>query len=202
MGQAHGSLSQKGADCQIAEVQVSGAGKKKIPAGDPNCPPHIRSAKRIYQLIVKATDGSDGESGDDDVLPLNGDDEDNDDVGNDDEDDKGDDKDDEADDSNGGLVEPVNLSFENVSDFTTKGMPREVVTAMRTSITAALLSAASHGGKKRSSAPKGGGGGETKKSKALSKSLQIPRKTPNPESDDGDDGFTFGRVMGMMMMQN
>ena len=36
--------------------------KKKMKTGDPNCPPHIRSAKRIYRKIVEATDGSDGES--------------------------------------------------------------------------------------------------------------------------------------------
>jgi hypothetical protein len=147
---------------------------KKNPTGDPNCPPHVCSAKRIYQLVVKAKDGLDGESGDDDVLPPNGDNANNDDVGDNDEDDKGDDEDDKADDSNGGLVETLNLSFENVSDFITEGVPREVGTAMRTSITVALLSAANRGGKKRSSAPKGGGGGKTKKSKALSKPLRIP----------------------------
>jgi hypothetical protein len=139
--------------------------KQKIPTGNPNCLPHVRSAKRIYQLIVKATDGLDGESGDDDVLPPNGDDEDDDDVDDDDKDDKGDDEDDEADNSNGGLVEPVNLSFENVSVITTEGVPREVGTAMRTSINAALLSAASRGGKKRSSAPKGGGGGKQRRAR-------------------------------------
>ena len=36
--------------------------KKKMKTGDPNCPPHIRSAKRIYRKIVEATDGSDGKS--------------------------------------------------------------------------------------------------------------------------------------------
>ena len=36
--------------------------RKKVPTGDPNCPPHIRSSKRIYRKIIQATDGSDGES--------------------------------------------------------------------------------------------------------------------------------------------
>ncbi len=35
---------------------------KKMKTGDPNCPPHICSAKRIYRKIVEATDGSDGQS--------------------------------------------------------------------------------------------------------------------------------------------
>ena len=35
---------------------------KKMKTGDLNCPPPIRSAKRIYRKIVEATDGSDGES--------------------------------------------------------------------------------------------------------------------------------------------
>ena len=35
---------------------------KKVPTGDQNCPPHIRSSKRIYRKIIQATDGSDGES--------------------------------------------------------------------------------------------------------------------------------------------
>ena len=34
-----------------------------MPTGDPNCPPHIQSAKRIHRKIIKATVGSDGESG-------------------------------------------------------------------------------------------------------------------------------------------
>ena len=37
--------------------------KTKMPTGDSNRPPHIRSSKRIFRLIVKATDGSNGISG-------------------------------------------------------------------------------------------------------------------------------------------
>jgi hypothetical protein len=115
-------------------------------------------------LIIKANDGLDGESGDDNDV---GDDDDN--IGDEDKEDEGDAEDDKAD--GGGLGEPVNLSFENVSDFTGEGMPSKVGTTMRSSVTAALLSAASRGGNKRSSAPTGGEGVKTKKSKAFSKPL-------------------------------
>ncbi len=39
--------------------------KAKIPTGDPECPCHIRIAKRLYYSIVKATDGSTGKGSDD-----------------------------------------------------------------------------------------------------------------------------------------
>jgi hypothetical protein len=35
---------------------------KKNPTGDPNCPPYVRDAKRIFYKIVQATDGSTGGS--------------------------------------------------------------------------------------------------------------------------------------------
>jgi hypothetical protein len=34
--------------------------RTKIPAGDPNCPHHIRIAKRAYYKLIKASDGSTG----------------------------------------------------------------------------------------------------------------------------------------------
>ena len=34
--------------------------RTKIPTGDPNCPHHIRIAKRAYYKLVKASDGSMG----------------------------------------------------------------------------------------------------------------------------------------------
>ena len=34
--------------------------RTKIPTGDPNCPNHIRIAKRAYYKLVKASDGSTG----------------------------------------------------------------------------------------------------------------------------------------------
>ena len=36
--------------------------RKKNPTGDPNCPPYVRAAKRIFHKIVQATDGSTGGS--------------------------------------------------------------------------------------------------------------------------------------------
>jgi hypothetical protein len=36
--------------------------RKKIPTGDPECPPHVRKAKHIYHKIILATDGSTGGS--------------------------------------------------------------------------------------------------------------------------------------------
>ena len=36
--------------------------RKKIPTGDPNCPPYVRDAKQIFYKIVQATDGSTGGS--------------------------------------------------------------------------------------------------------------------------------------------
>ena len=38
--------------------------RKKIPTGDPQCPPYVRKAKHIYHKIILATDGSTGNSDD------------------------------------------------------------------------------------------------------------------------------------------
>ena len=48
--------------------------KKKMKTGDPNCPPHIRRAKRIYRKIVIATDGSDGEANEEEYNDKDNDD--------------------------------------------------------------------------------------------------------------------------------
>ena len=91
--------------------------KSKVPTGDPNCLPHIHSAKCIYHLIVKATDGLDGVSGGgDDDSPPNVDDENNDNN----KEYKGDKYDeDEEDDGKDGREQSnlVNLSFGDTSDF-------------------------------------------------------------------------------------
>ena len=55
--------------------------KKKIPTGDPNCPPHVRFAKRIYRKIVEATDGSTGGSNLEDDLEDDDEENEGDDVG-------------------------------------------------------------------------------------------------------------------------
>ena len=62
--------------------------------GDPNCPPHIRSAKHIYRKIVEATDGSDGQSYKD---------VDNDNGEEDDKEDDDDGKEDDKEDDDGGI---------------------------------------------------------------------------------------------------
>jgi hypothetical protein len=41
---------------------------KKMPTDDPNCLPYIHSAKHIYRKIVRATDGLDGGSKDEEEL--------------------------------------------------------------------------------------------------------------------------------------
>jgi hypothetical protein len=63
--------------------------------GDPNCPPHIHSAKRIYRKIVEATDGSDGQSYKD--VDVDGGEED-------DEEDDDDDKEDDEENDDGSIV--------------------------------------------------------------------------------------------------
>ncbi len=140
--------------------------RKKMPTGDPNCPPHIRSAKCIYRMIVQATDGSDGLSGDDDASDVDDDDDDNKDDDNDnvadkEEDDIGDD------DNNDSLIVPHNLSFAgDAFDLAMESESGAAAITARTS-TMAFLTASSEAsrGKKRSGAQKGGGGGTaTKKS--------------------------------------
>ncbi len=46
------------------------------------------------------------------------------------------------------------------------------------------------------------GGGQKRKSKAFTQPLQIARKSPSNARDEGDDGYSFGNMMYMMMMQN
>jgi hypothetical protein len=46
-------------------------------------------------------------------------------------------------------------------------------------------------------------GEKSKKSRGFRQPLQIPWKSPTSESNEGDgDGFLFGRMMSMMMMQS
>ncbi len=46
------------------------------------------------------------------------------------------------------------------------------------------------------------GGRQKKKSKAFSQPLRIARKSPSNASDEGEDGYSFGNMMYMTMMQN
>ena len=41
----------------------------KIPTGDPNCPPEIRRAKNLYELIKKKSELSEGDDDEEDERP-------------------------------------------------------------------------------------------------------------------------------------
>ncbi len=45
---------------ELLKCKFQELARKKMPTGNPECPPHVRSAKRIYRKIVMATDGSTG----------------------------------------------------------------------------------------------------------------------------------------------
>mgnify|MGYP006142657583 CR=1 FL=1 len=60
--------------------------RKKIPTGDPNCPPYVRAAKRIFHKIVQATDGSTGGSDVDDDFEETGVERNDDEAGDEDDD--------------------------------------------------------------------------------------------------------------------
>ncbi len=109
--------------------------RKKMPTGDPNCPPHICSAKCIYRMIAKVTDGSDDLSGDDDASDVNDDDDDNDDNPNDVVDEEEDD--DGNNDDNNSLIVPHNLSFAgDAFDLATESESGAAAITARTSTTA------------------------------------------------------------------
>jgi hypothetical protein len=46
------------------------------------------------------------------------------------------------------------------------------------------------------------GGGQKQKSKAFTQPLWITGKSPSNASDEGEDGYSFGNMMYMMMMKN
>ena len=175
--------------------------KKKMKTGDPNCPPHIRSAKRIYRKIVEATDGSDGESNKE---REDDDDEDDKEDNSDDEDaDVGGDDDEEDDDDNDGGGGGGGVGKYDYIDEMMRERDGDRPLLDISDITAASTEG-SCSGKNRSSESKGGGGGAAKKGKGFAKPLRIPRKSKSKsDSDDADDdGFSFGRMMTMMMMQH
>ncbi len=45
-------------------------------------------------------------------------------------------------------------------------------------------------------------GRKKKKSNAFKQSLRIPRKSPSNASEDGEEGYSFGNMMYMMMIQS
>ena len=191
--------------------------KMKIPTGDPNMPRHIRVAKRANYAIVKATDGSTGSPARD----LADDDED--DGEDEDEGAEGDSLDGDLneedgdagevvfesgntfDTSDGGIEDDVNGRGRGLATATTVATAR-ATGASRKAPSSITGMATSGGGGKRAGEPTGGGGTK-KKSSAFQKPLRIPRRSPSSSvaSDDGEgggDGWSFGNMMHMMMMQN
>ncbi len=177
--------------------------------GGPNCPPHVRFAKRIYRKIVEATDGSTGGSDLED--DLEGDDEDNE-VEDDGEEGYEEDfpkgvldvGEGGGEDNNGRGVPhppefpPTQIDLENEGGGNTPSM------TSRDTLSARM--GGSTGAKRLASSSQSGGRAAKKTSKGFSQPLQIPRRSPtySDKSDDGDgnDGYSFGNIKSMMMMQN
>jgi hypothetical protein len=202
--------------------------RTKIPTGDPNCPLHIRIAKRAYYKLVKSLDGSTGGgSGELDLGLEDEASEGGEGVGeffsDNDEDnppgiqeivvldrhDEGPDDRDEGGGTSLGL-DPTNLFAEmpgnNDSFGDCGGADDLLAAASATASTAASTSlastsAASARGKHLSSVSTAESA--KKKSRAITKPLRIARKSPSNSSDaDGEgDGWSFGNMMHMMMMQ-
>ncbi len=182
--------------------------KKKVPTGDPNCLPHIIYAKRIYRKIVEATDGLTGGSD----LKCNLEDDDYDkDVDGDEEDDGKDvvgnveflagmDEDDNSNDrgEGGGCCECLVMA----RDLFLQKEGGNNSTAGDASASMSMHHSAS--GAKRLST-QSSGEARKKSSKGFTQPLLIPRRSPTSDkSDEGDgsDGYSFGNMMSMMMMQN
>ncbi len=183
-------------------------------------PPHIPVAKQAYYAIVKKTNGSTGGGSKDSIFGVRSDDEGE--GGKQEGGGGGDgDEDDELDFDNSNIgcdqggrtslgVDPTNL-FGDVVDvkgvngalFGDDAGADEPVAVAATASTAATSSTMStNSGGKRSSGASGGGGGKQQKTKAFTQPLRIPRKSPSNTSDDGEDGYSFGNMMYMMMMQS
>jgi hypothetical protein len=202
--------------------------RTKIPTGDPNCPHHIRIAKRAYYKLIKASDGSTGGGSDELDLGLeDGASEgregvDDSSFSDNDEDspaikeiivldrcDKGSDDHDEGGGTSLGL-DPTNLfgmPGNNASFGDGGGANDLLAAASATASTAASTSLASTSATSaRGKCSSGALTAEStrKKSRALTKLLRNVRKSPSNSSDgDGEgDGWSFGNMMHMMMMQS
>ncbi len=82
------------------------------------------------------------------------------------------------------------------------GADEPVAVAATASTAASSCTMSMSSGGKRLSGALAGGGGKQKKTKAFTQPLCIPRKLPSNTSEDGEDGYSFGNMMYMMMMQN
>jgi len=201
--------------------------RTKIPTGDPNCPHHIRIAKRTYYKLIKASDGSTG-AGSDDILDVEVEEEGAGEGGE--EGDGGIFSDDDEEDSRAvqedvGVVidrpaedeggrgtslgaDPTNLfeelrknNDESVGDVGHRGTYDLLAVASASTSAASASEASARGGTKRRSLSRSAS--TVKKTRAYTKPLRIPQKSPSNSSDsDGEgDGWSFGNMMHMMMMQ-
>jgi hypothetical protein len=93
-------------------------------------------------------------------------------------------------------VDGMNGLFVNVD-----GVDESVLVAATASTASSSRITTSSGGGKWSLGASMGGG-EKKKSKAFRQQLRIARKSPSNACDEGEDGYSFGNMMYMMMMQN
>jgi len=207
----------KGRTSESLKRKFQQLARTKIPTGDPNCPPYVRDAKRIYYKIVQATDGSTGGSDVDDDIGVTGETEaerndGKDDFSNNNEDDDDDDID---------VIDPAALlprlgeSSSGNNSFPADEDERALARGGSTD-TASISSrrestsdtASARGGRKGKAGSdahsKEGGGGGQKRGRALTQPFKTPRKSPNNnrDNDDEESGFTFQNMMGMMMMQS
>jgi hypothetical protein len=194
--------------------------RAKVKTSDPNMPSHICVAKRAYYAIVKKTDGSTGGGSKDSIFGVRSDDEG---EGGEQEGGGGGDgdEDNELDFDNDNIgcdqgdgtslgVDPTNL-FGDVVDVEgvngalfgdDAGADEPVAVAATVSTAASSSTMSTNSGGKRSSGASAGGGGKQKKTKAFTQPLRIPRKSPSNTCDDGEDGYSFGNMMYMMMIQS
>jgi hypothetical protein len=82
------------------------------------------------------------------------------------------------------------------------GAEEPVAVAATASTAASSCTMSGSSGGKWSSGASAGGGEKQKNTKAFTQPLRISRKSPSNTSDDGEDGYYFGNVMYMMMMQS
>jgi hypothetical protein len=159
---------------------------KKIPTGDPYCPPHIRNAKRIYRKIVLATNGSTGGSDGSDE----GEDKDT------EEDEEGDEEEEEeGDGANTSFDFSINNDQEPEAEPEAETEAVAAAAGVNRSLSSTTLSLSQ--GKRK----EGGGGKQTTKNHAFKKPFKTQRKSR--ESEDSDDiGFSFGNMMNYIMFQN
>ena len=183
--------------------------KLKMPTGDSNMPRHIRVAKRAYYAIIKESDGSTGSPVHDLFVEHEKEGEEEGAEGDSLENDSEEDDDDGGGDTGAVVVEPTNI-FDNFNEFEdnaddpdheARGGGVAIATASTTESSVTMMSTS--GGGKRSGASTGGG--KKNKTSAFSQPLRNPRRSPSSKtSDDGEggDGWSFGNMMHMMMMQN